>query len=264
MKIPKLGVNIDHVATVRQARRTFEPDPVTAAALATLGGAEVITAHLREDRRHINDRDLRLLRETVFTKLNLEMACVPEIVSIALKTRPEQVTLVPEKRAEVTTEGGLDVARSRPPLARDIARLKKQGILVSLFIDADLGQVRASAELRRRRRRTPHRPLCECARRTGADAAPGAAVAGSRRGRPAPAARQRRSRTHLCERARARRSAARRRAPHRPQPHRARGDGRHGARRPRDVRADRSLCKEDLTFPAKEVSDTCSKVRSSP
>ena len=146
MKIPKLGVNIDHVATVRQARKTFEPDPVTAAALATLGGAEVITAHLREDRRPINDRDVRLLRETVFTKLNLEMACVPEIVGIALKTRPEQVTLVPEKRAEITTEGGLDVARSRSSLARDIARLKKQGILVSLFIDADLDQVRASAE----------------------------------------------------------------------------------------------------------------------
>ena len=100
MSFPKLGVNIDHVATVRQARQTFEPDPVTAAALATLGGAEVITVHLREDRRHIQDRDLRLLKETVFSKLNLEMACEKEIVGIALRTRPEQVTIVPEKRAD--------------------------------------------------------------------------------------------------------------------------------------------------------------------
>jgi len=139
-------VNIDHVATVRQARRTYEPDPVAAAVLATLGGAEIITCHLREDRRHIQDRDVRLLRETVFTKLNLEMACAPGIVAIALETRPEQVTLVPEKRAEITTEGGLDVAGSGPPLARAIARLKNRGILVSLFVDADVGQIRASAD----------------------------------------------------------------------------------------------------------------------
>ena len=109
----KLGVNIDHVATVRQARKTFEPDPVTAAAFATLGGADIITVHLREDRRHIQDRDVQLLKETVFTKLNLEMSIAPEIVDIALKIKPEQVTLVPEKRHEVTTEGGLDVVSQK-------------------------------------------------------------------------------------------------------------------------------------------------------
>lgn len=146
MSIPKLGVNIDHVATVRQARRTFEPDPVTAAALAALGGAEVITCHLREDRRHINDRDLRLLRETVFSKFNLEMAAVPEIVNTALKTRPEQVTLVPEKRAEVTTEGGLNVVRGGKRLADAVKRLKRKGIIVSLFVDPDAEQLRASAD----------------------------------------------------------------------------------------------------------------------
>ena len=146
MPIPKLGVNIDHVATVRQARRTYEPDPVAAAALATLGGAEVITVHLREDRRHIQDRDLRLLRETVFSKLNLEMAAVPEIVRIALKTRPEQVTLVPEKRTEVTTEGGLDAVRGGRRLAEAVARLKRGDIAVSLFVAPNIAQVRASAE----------------------------------------------------------------------------------------------------------------------
>src|SRR5580658_9601164 len=104
-----LGVNIDHVATVRQARRTYEPDPVWAAVLAELGGADGITIHLREDRRHIQDRDLRILRETVKVRLNLELAVVPAIVEIAIRTTPDQVTLVPERRAEVTTEGGLDV-----------------------------------------------------------------------------------------------------------------------------------------------------------
>jgi len=143
----KLGVNVDHVATVRQARMTFEPDPVTAAGLATLGGAEVITVHLREDRRHIQDRDLRLLKETVFTKLNLEMAAAEPIVRIALATRPDQVTLVPEKRREVTTEGGLDVASQRKRLEGVIARLKRKGILVSLFVDPDPEQLQASAEV---------------------------------------------------------------------------------------------------------------------
>ncbi|NMC20360.1 MAG: pyridoxine 5'-phosphate synthase, partial [Thermogutta sp.] len=106
----QLGVNIDHVATVRQARRTYEPDPVAAAVLAELGGADGITIHLREDRRHIQDRDLRILRETTAVKLNLEMACAPEILRIALEVKPDQATLVPEKREELTTEGGLDVA----------------------------------------------------------------------------------------------------------------------------------------------------------
>src|SRR5712671_2490392 len=108
-----LGVNIDHVATLRQARRTFEPDPVWAAALAELGGADGITLHLREDRRHIQDRDLRVLRETVTVKLNLELAANAEIIELACENRPDQATLVPEKREEVTTEGGLDLVRGR-------------------------------------------------------------------------------------------------------------------------------------------------------
>src|SRR3989337_1438909 len=112
----KLGVNIDHVATIRQARKTYEPDPVTAASFAILGGADIITVHLREDRRHIQDRDIRLLRETVFTKLNLEMSTAPEIVDIAMKTKPEQVTLVSEKRQEITTEGGLDAISHKKPI----------------------------------------------------------------------------------------------------------------------------------------------------
>lgn len=147
MSFPKLGVNIDHVATVRQARQTFEPDPVTAAALATLGGAEVITVHLREDRRHIQDRDLRLLKETVFSKLNLEMACEKEIVGIALRTRPEQVTIVPEKRAEITTEGGLDVLRAGVRLATAVRSLKSKGIIVSLFVAPEAAQIKSAADV---------------------------------------------------------------------------------------------------------------------
>ena len=112
------GVNIDHIATVRQARRTYEPDPAWAAILAELGGADGITLHLREDRRHIQDRDLRVLRETVTVKLNLEMACNDDVLAIACRTRPDQVTLVPERREEVTTEGGLDVAVSGPERRR--------------------------------------------------------------------------------------------------------------------------------------------------
>ena len=119
-----LGVNIDHVATVRQARRTVEPDPVAAAVLAELGGANGITAHLREDRRHIQDRDIRLLRETVRTHLNLEMAATEEMVSIALDVKPDYVTLVPEKREEVTTEGGLDIAGSLEKLKNLVDRLQ--------------------------------------------------------------------------------------------------------------------------------------------
>lgn len=143
----KLGVNIDHVATIRQARRTFEPDPVTAATLAVLGGADVITVHLREDRRHIQDRDVRLLREVVFTKLNLEMSIAREIMDIAIKTRPEQVTLVPEKRQEVTTEGGLDVVSQKKVLADIVKRFRDAGILVSLFIDAEENQISASKDV---------------------------------------------------------------------------------------------------------------------
>jgi pyridoxine 5-phosphate synthase len=145
--MPKLGVNIDHVATIRQARRTVEPDPVWAAALAELAGADGITVHLREDRRHIQDRDLRVLRETVRVKLNLEMAASEEITRIALDVRPEQCTLVPEKRAEVTTEGGLDVLGNRERVRRCADQLLAAGIEVSLFIDPAEDQIIASREL---------------------------------------------------------------------------------------------------------------------
>ena len=143
----KLGVNIDHVATVRQARMGVEPDPVHAAVLAELGGADGITIHLREDRRHIQDRDLRLLRETVKTSLNLEMAVNDEIVSIALDVRPDMATLVPEKREELTTEGGLDVRLGRDRVADAVRKLKDGGIFVSLFIDPDLDQVKESRKV---------------------------------------------------------------------------------------------------------------------
>lgn len=146
MTAPKLGVNIDHVATIRQARRTVEPDPVAAAVLCELAGADSITVHLREDRRHIQDRDVRVLRQTLRTLMNLEMAATDEMVGIALEVKPEQVSLVPEKRQEITTEGGLDVRGNFAALKGAIARLKDAGILVSLFIDPDLDQVRASFE----------------------------------------------------------------------------------------------------------------------
>ncbi|HIF01759.1 MAG TPA: pyridoxine 5'-phosphate synthase [Planctomycetes bacterium] len=144
--MPLLGVNIDHVATVRQARRTNEPDPVHAAVLAELGGADGITVHLREDRRHIQDRDVRILRQMIRVKLNLEMAVEQEIVDIALDILPEQATLVPEKREEVTTEGGLDIVGNRDRVQRTIDQLQDHDISVSLFIDPDVAQVEASAE----------------------------------------------------------------------------------------------------------------------
>lgn len=139
-----LGVNVDHVATIRQARGINEPDPVTAAALAELAGAECITVHLREDRRHIQDRDVELLRQTVKTRLNLEMAATEEMIGIALKLLPDCVTLVPEKREELTTEGGLDVVQLRAKLKEQVATLCQGGVLVSLFIDPDLEQVKAA------------------------------------------------------------------------------------------------------------------------
>jgi pyridoxine 5-phosphate synthase len=145
--MPELGVNIDHVATVRQARQTYEPDPVWAAALAELGGADCITLHLREDRRHILDRDLRILHETVTVKLNLEMACDEEVLDIACKTVPDQATLVPERREEVTTEGGLDVAGQQQRIADAVARLQEAGISVSLFLDPDPAQIEAAAAI---------------------------------------------------------------------------------------------------------------------
>jgi pyridoxine 5-phosphate synthase len=143
----ELGVNIDHVATLRQARRTYEPDPVWAAVAAELGGADCITLHLREDRRHIQDRDLRILRETVAVKLNLEMACDRQILEIARQVKPDQATLVPERREEVTTEGGLDLAAQRDRVAPVVAGLREAGIAVSLFLDPDPRQIEAAAAL---------------------------------------------------------------------------------------------------------------------
>jgi pyridoxine 5-phosphate synthase len=139
-----LGVNIDHVATIRQARRASEPDPIAAAMLAELAGADGITAHLREDRRHIQDRDVRLLRATVSTHLNLEMAATEEMVKIALEIQPNYVTLVPERREEITTEGGLDIAGQLERLQEVVDRLQSAHIPVSLFIDPDLAQIKAS------------------------------------------------------------------------------------------------------------------------
>ena len=140
----KLGVNIDHVATVRQARGTVEPEPLLAASMAELAGADGITIHLREDRRHIQDRDLRLIRQTVRTRLNLEMAATDEMLRIALEVKPDTVTLVPEKREELTTEGGLEVVNGKGDLPGYIKALQKGGIIVSLFIDPDTKQIEAS------------------------------------------------------------------------------------------------------------------------
>lgn len=145
--MPHLGVNIDHVATIRQARKTNEPDPVWAAALAELGGADCITLHLREDRRHIQDRDLEVLRQTVTVKLNLELAAEADVVAIACRVRPDQATLVPERREEVTTEGGLDVVAHEASVAKAMDQLRKAGISVSLFLDPDPAQIEMAAKL---------------------------------------------------------------------------------------------------------------------
>jgi len=145
--MPRLGVNIDHVATVRQARGVMYPDPITAAGIVELAGADGIVCHLREDRRHMQDRDLRLLREIIQTRLNLEMAATEEMIRIALATKPDIVTLVPEKREELTTEGGLDVIKFFQPLKKGIQRLQKGEIPVSLFVDARKDQIKASEEV---------------------------------------------------------------------------------------------------------------------
>jgi pyridoxine 5-phosphate synthase len=137
----RLGVNIDHVATLRQARRAAEPDPVAAAVLALLGGADGITIHLREDRRHIQERDLRLLRPIVTNRLNLEMAAVDAIADLACEVKPDEATLVPEKREELTTEGGLDAVAHEKTLERIVKRLHAAGIEVSLFLDPDARQI---------------------------------------------------------------------------------------------------------------------------
>lgn len=143
----ELGVNIDHVATIRQARRTWEPDPVWAAVEAHLGGADGITLHLREDRRHIQDDDVRRLREHTHIKLNFEMAATDEMVAIACRTKPELAMLVPEGRHEVTTEGGLDIVSQEARIAQIVARLTDAGIVTSVFIDADPAQIDAAARV---------------------------------------------------------------------------------------------------------------------
>ncbi len=143
----ELGVNVDHVATVRQARRTYEPDPVWAAVEAHLGGADGITCHLREDRRHIQDEDVRRLRELTHIRLNLEMAATDEMVGIACRIKPEMAMLVPEGRAAITTEGGLDIASQEARLKNVVAKLAAAGIVVSVFIDAELRQVEAARRI---------------------------------------------------------------------------------------------------------------------
>ena len=144
MKLAKLSVNVDHIATIRQARGVAEPDPVAAAVIAELAGADGITIHLREDRRHIQDRDVEILRQTIKTRLNLEMALTDEMVAIALKVLPDSVTFVPEGRHELTTEGGLDALLLQNTLKQKIVLLKQAGIIVSLFIEPDMEQIKAA------------------------------------------------------------------------------------------------------------------------
>lgn len=145
--MPELMVNIDHVATLREARGIHYPDPVYAAGIAEMAGAKGIIIHLREDRRHIKDRDLKILRDVVRTKLNLEMAATPEMTKIAERTKPDMITLVPEKRQELTTEGGLDVVRSAAKIEKVVRTVRKHGILVSLFIDPEASQIKASSNV---------------------------------------------------------------------------------------------------------------------
>ena len=147
MQRRRLGVNIDHIATLRQARRTMYPDPIAAAALAESAGADQITLHLREDRRHIQERDLRILRQTAQVPVNLEMAAVNDVLQLALDIKPNTVTLVPERREELTTEGGLDVVNHREHLKRYVQTLMDGDIEVSLFIDPDIEQIRAAHKL---------------------------------------------------------------------------------------------------------------------
>jgi pyridoxine 5-phosphate synthase len=173
----ELGVNIDHVATLRQARRTWEPDPVWAAVEAHLGGADGITVHLREDRRHIQDEDVRKLRDLTQIKLNLEMAATPEMVDIACDLRPEMAMLVPEGRHEVTTEGGLDVAAQEARLEAVVGRLADVGIVTSVFIDAELAQVEAAARIGARVCELHTGPYAHAFHAAGRDAESAAVVA---------------------------------------------------------------------------------------
>jgi pyridoxine 5-phosphate synthase len=173
----ELGVNIDHVATLRQARRTWEPDPAWAAVEAHLGGADGITVHLREDRRHINDADVRRLRELTQVKLNLEMAATDEMVAIACELRPEMAMLVPEGRQEVTTEGGLDIVAQQTRLAHIVARLADAGVVSSVFIDAEPAQIEAARRIGARVCEVHTGPYAHAFHRAGRDAEC-AAVAG--------------------------------------------------------------------------------------
>lgn len=145
--MPRLGVNIDHVATIREARKTNEPDPIAAAVIVELAGADGIVVHLREDRRHIQDRDVRLLRQIIQTQLNLEMATSEEIIDIALEVKPDKSTLVPEKREEVTTEGGLDVIGNEKKIADAVKKLNNGGVPVTLFIEADSDTIKCSKQV---------------------------------------------------------------------------------------------------------------------
>ena len=173
----ELGVNIDHVATLRQARRTYEPDPVWAGVEAHLGGADGITVHLREDRRHIQDEDVRRLRELTQIKLNLEMAATEEMVGIARRVMPEMAMLVPEGRHEITTEGGLDIVSQEARLTEVVARLAGAGIVTSVFIDADLGQVEAAARIGARVCEVHTGPYAHAFHAKGRDAEAAAVVA---------------------------------------------------------------------------------------
>ena len=173
----QLGVNIDHIATLREARRTYEPDPVWGAVEAHLGGADGITVHLREDRRHIQDEDVRRLRELTHIKLNLEMAATAEMVKIACEIRPEMAMLVPEGRHEITTEGGLDVASQEVRLAEVVTTLAAAGIVVSVFIDADVKQVAAASRIGARVCEVHTGPYAHAFHRHGRDAESAAVVA---------------------------------------------------------------------------------------
>jgi len=173
----ELGVNIDHVATLRQARRTHEPDPVWAAVEAHLGGADGITVHLREDRRHIQDEDVRRLRELVHIKLNLEMAATAEMIEIARALKPEMAMLVPEGREEITTEGGLDIVGNEKRLKEAVARLTDAGIVTSVFIDAETAQVEAAARIGARVCEVHTGPYAHAFHAKGRDAESAAVVA---------------------------------------------------------------------------------------
>ncbi len=233
----RLGVNVDHVATLRQARKARYPDPVTAAALAELAGAGQITIHLREDRRHIQERDLKLLRETVQTLLNLEMAATQEMVKIAYEYKPDLCTLVPERREELTTEGGLDVNGQRDAIGKVVKNLKDGEIIVSLFIDPDLDQVKSSHRVGAERVELHTGRYCEA--RNEKDRAARALAAGRRGqgGHQAGHGLRRGARAQLRQRAADRAHRGDRRAEHRPRDRRPRGDGRL---RPRGARDDRA------------------------